>query len=51
MTVLLENFTWQNYQFIDKYFIGSANYSFHVGELSTSQKQAVITLSEKKNED
>ena len=29
------------YQFIDKYFIDSANYSFRVGELSPSQKQAV----------
>ena len=39
------------YQFIDKYFIDSANYSFCVGELSPSQKQAVITLSEKKDKD
>ena len=36
------------YQFIDKYFIDSANYSFHAGELSPSQKQAVITLLEKR---
>ena len=36
------------YQFIDRYFIDSANYSFHVGELSPSQKQAVITLLEKR---
>ena len=37
------------YQFIDKYFIASANYSFHVGDPSISQKQAVITLLEKKD--
>ena len=39
------------YQFIDKYFIDSANYSFRAGELSPSQKQAVITLLEKKDKD
>ena len=39
------------YQFIDKYFIDSANYSFRVGELSPSKKQAVITLLEKKDKD
>ena len=39
------------YQFIDKYFIDSANYSFRVGELSPSEKQAVITLLEKKDKD
>ena len=39
------------YQFIDKYFIDSANYSFCEGELSPSQKQAVITLLEKKDKD
>ena len=39
------------YQLIDKYFIDSANYSFRVGELSPSQKQAVITLLEKKDKD
>ena len=39
------------YQFIDKYFIDSVNYSFRVGELSPSQKQAVITLLEKKDKD
>ena len=39
------------YQFIDKYFIDSANYSFRVGEFSPSQKQAVITLLEKKEKD
>ena len=39
------------YQFIDKYFIDSANYSFRVGELSPFQKQAVITLLEKKDKD
>ena len=39
------------YQFIDKYFIDSANYSFRVGEISPSQKQAVITLLEKKDKD
>ena len=40
------------YQFIDKYFIDSANYSFPVGEeLSPSQKQAVMTLLEKKDKD
>ena len=39
------------YQFIDKYFIDSANYSFRAGELSPSQKQAVITLLEKKDRD
>ena len=39
------------YHFINKYFIDSANYSFRVGELSPSQKQAVITLLEKKDKD
>ena len=39
------------YRFIDKYFIDSANYSFRVGELSPSHKQAVITLLEKKDKD
>ena len=39
------------YQFIDKNFIDSANYSFRIGELSPSQKQAVITLLEKKDKD
>ena len=39
------------YQFIDKYFIDSANYSFRVGELSPSQKQAVLTLLEKMDKD
>ena len=31
--------------------VNSVNYSFKVGELSTSQKQAVITLIEKKGRD
>ena len=39
------------YQFIAKHFIDSANYSFREGELSPSQKQAVITLLEKKDKD
>ena len=39
------------YQFINKYFIDSANHSFRVSELSPSQKQAVITLLENKDKD
>ena len=48
---ITEEFYVSFYQFIDKCFIDSANYSFCVGELSPSQKQAVITLSEKKDND
>ena len=48
---ITEEFYVAFYQFIDKYFIDSANYSLRVSELSPSQKQAVITLLEKKNKD
>ena len=48
---ITEEFYVAFYQFIDKYFIDSANYSFRVGELSPSQKQAVITLFERKDKD
>ena len=36
---------------IQNIFISSANYSHEVGELSSSQKQAVIALIEKKDKD
>ena len=36
---------------INSYLIDSLNYSFQAGQLSTSQRQAMITLIEKKGED
>ena len=36
---------------INAYLIDSLNHSFHEGQLSTSQRQAMITLIEKKGKD
>ena len=46
---LTREFYIQFYDIIKNVFIQSVNHSHKVGELSTSQKQAVITLIEKKN--
>ena len=39
------------FDLINDLLMSSINYSWEVGELSTSQKQAVITLIEKKGKD
>ena len=40
-----------SYNIVENAFIQSVNHSHKVGELSSSQKQAVITLREKKDKD
>ena len=48
---LTREFYIQFYDIIKNVFIQSVNHSHKVGELSTSQKQAEITLVEKKDKD